>query len=372
MRSGREVVNRIKVLVVEDSLTVRQHIIGVLGTDPRFELVGEGADGQQAMDLCSRLRPDVMTLDMALPLASGLDVTRHVMADCPTPILIVSSSTNRGEAFRMFDALQAGAVDVLEKPSGREPHGSWEKKLLFALRVVSRVKVVTRHRPRNPPALGPARPAIGLKPGLESTGAVPLPTLIAIGASTGGPVAVARILRDLPPNFPVPVLVIIHIAPDFAPMLAEWLATQSSIPVTTVREGQPLPSRGTPQVLVTPAVDRHLVVREGRLDTTSGPERNFIRPSVDVLFESLASEVGCRAIGCLLTGMGRDGAAGLLAIRRSGGITLAQDEATSAMFGMPREAALLGAAAHVLPLPEIAPMLASLAGAGAVEMEGAR
>jgi two-component system chemotaxis response regulator CheB len=186
---------------------------------------------------------------------------------------------------------------------------------------------------------------------------------VAIGASTGGPGAVVELLRGLPASFPLPILVVIHIGPPFGMALAEWLDTLSPIRTMTAVDGQLLPRVGQSRVILAPP-DCHLVLRDHRLWTTADPERHFCRPSVDVLFESLARELGSSVIACLLTGMGRDGAEGLLAIRRAGGMTLVQDEESSVVFGMPREAIELKAATSVLPLDRIAPCLVSLAQSG--------
>ena len=348
---------RIRVLVVEDSLTVRQRLIEVLASDPELEIVGQTDNGRDAIELCRNLRPDVMTLDMMLPVMSGLAAAEYIMAHCPTPILIVSSSTNRGELFKTYDALAAGAVDVLEKPKGTEQDGEWEKKLKAHVKLISRIRVITHPRGR--------RGVTGLTPRDATAACWPLAPdsprdLIVLGASTGGPGAVLEILRGLPGNFAVPVLLVIHIGQAFSPAFADWLNSQTPLPVSYAEDGEPLPGFGEGRVIVAPP-ERHLVLRHGRLRLTNEPERNFCRPSVDVLFESVAQEAGRRSIACLLTGMGKDGAAGLLALRRAGAMTVAQDESTSVIFGMPREAILLGAAERVLPLPEIAPALVAFA-----------
>jgi two-component system chemotaxis response regulator CheB len=179
-----------------------------------------------------------------------------------------------------------------------------------------------------------------------------------LGASTGGPGALVEILQTLPLTFRVPLLIVLHINEPFGTAFAEWLDGQSALRVRYATDGEPLAAVGGRVVMAPP--DRHLVVRDGRLRLTHDPERNSCRPSVDVLFESLAQEYGSSAAACVLTGMGRDGAAGLLAIRRAGGLTIAQDEATSVVYGMPQEAARLGAASRVLPLPEIGGVIASL------------
>ncbi|MDB5098040.1 MAG: response regulator receiver modulated CheB methylesterase, partial [Cyanobacteria bacterium RYN_339] len=184
--------------------------------------------------------------------------------------------------------------------------------------------------------------------------------LVVIGASTGGPAAVLEVLRALPPDFALPILFVLHIGEPFGQALADWMAGNLKRRVIQARDGDPLPRPGEACVYMAPP-DRHLVVQQGRLVLTDGPERHSCRPSVDVLFESVARELGPRAVACLLTGMGRDGAAGMLAIKDAGGLTIAQDEATSVVYGMPREAVLLGAAMRVLPLDAIGPALLALA-----------
>lgn len=344
----------IRVLVVEDSLTVRQHIIDTIQSDPTFAVVGQAQDGQTAIDLCERLRPDVVTMDMVLPIMTGLAATEHIMAYFPTPILIVSASTNRGDLFRTYEALAAGAVDVLEKPLGTEVDDKWRRDLLIALRVVSKIRVIThiRGRHESPESMRPAAPV--------STGPSK-PGVIAIGVSTGGPSALLSILRELPASFPLPILVVQHIAEAFACALAEWLDSQVALEVRYAINGEHLPRSGSGSgvVLLAPP-ERHLEVVGGRVALTSAPERHSCRPSVDVLFESVAREYGNRAVGCLLTGMGKDGARGLLAIKQCGGFTLAQDEESSVVYGMPGEAVKLGAAHRVLPLSAFAPTFTRL------------
>ena len=357
----------IRVLVAEDSLTVRKRLVEVLGEDPELKVVGEAADGKQAIELCQRLRPDVVTLDMMMPVMTGVAAAEYIMAYCPTPILVVSASTNRGELFRTYDALAAGAIDVLDKPTRGEPDGAWEARLRSAVKLISRIKVITHPRAK----LALAAPA-GPRPASPG-GAVPdrsTPArLVAIGGSTGSPAAVVDILRALPPEFPAPILLVIHINEPFGAAFAEWLDGQSGLRVRYPVDGEPLWREGGGRVLMAPP-GKHLVLRGGALRIVGGPERHSCIPSVDVLFESIALEAGRETVACLLTGMGRDGALGLQAIRRAGGATIAQDEATSAVFGMPREAILLGGAEQVLPLPQIASALvAAIGGRGG---QGAR
>jgi two-component system chemotaxis response regulator CheB len=345
--------SRIRVLVVEDSVTVRKRIVQVLSSDGALEVVGEAADGKNAIELCQALRPDVISLDMILPVLSGLAVTEYIMAYCPTPILVVSSSINRGELFKTYDALAAGALDVFEKPSGDEPQGVWDRALTEQIKLVSRIKVIRHMRPRLKDAASPG-PCVPLRHSEEYR-------LVAIGTSTGGPAACAEILRNLPHDFPLPVLLVMHIGAAFAGALADWLDNLSALRVRCVTDGQILPAVGQPVVFMAPP-DRHLILSAGRLYATHEKERHFCRPSVDVLFESIAREMAGQSIACLLTGMGRDGAQGLLRIRQGGGRTLVQDRATSVIFGMPQEAIRIDAAERVLPLGEIASELVALAG----------
>jgi two-component system, chemotaxis family, protein-glutamate methylesterase/glutaminase len=313
------------------------------------------------------LRPDVITLDMVLPVMSGLTATEYIMAYRPTPILIVSASTNRGELFKTYDALAAGALDVLEKPTVDGVDAAWERRFVAAVKLIARIKVITHPRAR----LGGTRRAVAaLEDNATATsapgGADHSPSqrygVVAFGASTGGPAAIVKVLRGLPKGLRVPVLFVLHIDEPFGAAFAEWLENQTPHRVAYARDGEYLDSlRG--QVIMAPP-GRHLTVAGARMRLSADPPRHSCRPSVDVLFESLALERGAQVVACLLTGMGRDGAAGLLAIRRAGGFTLAQDESTSVVYGMPREAAVLGAAQMVLPLDQIGPEIAQLLGDG--------
>lgn len=348
---------KLRVLVVEDSITVRKRLVEVIEHDPDFEVAAEAEDGKQAIERCLQHRPDVVTMDMMLPTVTGLGATEYIMAHCPTPILVVSSSFNRGEVFKTYDALAAGAVDVIEKPTGNEPPGVWEREFLRSLRIVCRVKVITHLRARLTQSVRQAPETLALRAPAQ-LGQGQGCAVLALGASTGGPRALARVIGALPKDFTLPVLAVMHIGAAFAISFAEWLDAQVYRKVSYARGGEALSSL-THQVLLAPP-DRHLVVHQERLVLTHEAERHACRPSVDTLFESVAREHGPRALGCLLTGMGRDGAAGLLALRQAGASTIAQDEETSAVYGMPREAALLGAASQILPLEQIGPALVLL------------
>jgi two-component system chemotaxis response regulator CheB len=341
------------VLVADDSITVRRRIIQALAEQPGFLVVGEAVDGRQAVDLCQRLRPDAMTMDLAMPVMNGLDATQRLMADCPTPILIVSASTNRGSLYQTYDALNAGAVDVLDK-GGPGTDEDWDLRLASALRVVARVKLVTR-RQAAPPRL-PQGPTPWPQGG-------PALKAVCLGASTGGPAALMTLLKALPPDFPLPILVVLHLTPGFDRALAQWLDAGSPLRANVAEDGQRLPRPGQGCVILAPP-GRHLTLHDGCLHLEAGAPRHSCCPAVDSLFESVAQGLGPAAAACVLTGMGRDGAAGLLALRRAGGATIAQDEASSVVYGMPGEAARLGAAEQILPLNRIAPALTALARSG--------
>jgi two-component system chemotaxis response regulator CheB len=235
-------------------------------------------------------------------------------------------------------------VDAVEKPTRFVSSGEWAGELLTRVKLAARVP-----SPAAPQALAPSEPPRPQPP-----------RMVAIGASTGGPAAMKDILHRLPADFPLPMLLVMHLSEKFEASMVEWLGKGSAIPVRHVLDGETLPPPGR-SVLLMARANRHLVMRDGRLRLVDGPERHSSRPSVDVLFESVAKDVGARAIGCLLTGMGRDGAEGLNAMKREGAMTLAQDEESSVVFGMPREAIRLGAARHVLPLRDIPAWLDGLA-----------
>ncbi len=335
---------KVRVLVAEDSMTVRHRLVEMLEQHPDFEVVGQAENGRQAVELCMKLRPNVITIDLAMPEMNGVEATEEIMAHAPTPILIVSGSLNRGELFDTYDALSAGAIDVLEKPPGDERDEAWEARFLSLLRIVARVKPITHPRAR----LRAAKERRELPPLQLPT---PMSSILAIGASTGGPQAIVEVLRSLPVGASTPVVVLLHIDEPFGTSFAEWLDGQTAHRVAYALAGQAVVATAGMVTMAPPG--RHLIVKHGTFELTLDPPRHSCRPSIDVLFESIAREYGPRATACLLTGMGRDGAQGLLEIRRAGGFTIAQDELTSIVYGMPREAALLDAADRILPLSEI-------------------
>jgi two-component system chemotaxis response regulator CheB len=335
--------SRIRVLVVDDSLFMRAAIKKIVENDPRFEVVGVAKVGAEGVAQVQQHKPDVVTMDFNMPKMNGADAVREIMRTRPTPVVMLSAHTRDG-ARETFEALTAGAVDFLTKPSG-EVSADFQAigpKLLEKLAACAGVtprelKPVKARPPTVDPSLTTWPP----------TG----PKVVVIGVSTGGPSALTRVLPALPADIGVAVIVVQHMPAQFTTTLAERLNGLSAIEVREAQEGDK-PRRGL--ALVAPG-DRHLEFGDkGILVLSDGPEVNGCRPSVDVTMRSAAKIFGRRTIGVIMTGMGRDGAEGLAAVRAAGGRTLAQDKATSTIWGMPRAAVEAGVVDEVVALDEIA------------------
>jgi len=333
----------IRVLIVDDSALVRNILRRALSAEPGIEVVETAADPYQARDLLVRERPDVMTLDIEMPKMDGITFLKKVMAVLPTPTVIVSSLTSKGSAL-VLEALEAGAVDVVAKPSSDVASAlpAMMRDLVARVRSAARSKVFRRVE-TEVPGCDEAAAALGV-----TTDAV-----IGLGASTGGVAALGRILPRFPANSPG-VVVVQHMPPGFTSGFAERLDGLCAMRVSEAKDGDRI-LRG--HILVGPGGDRHLEVRrvggEYRVALVPGPHVSGHTPSVDVFFRSLARSAGPNAAACLLTGMGRDGAEGLKALRTAGGRTFAQDEASSAVWGMPGAAVELGAAEAVVDLATV-------------------
>lgn len=342
----------VRVLVVDDSPVVREILKQLLESDPDIQVVGLAADGQEAVELTAQLRPDLVTMDLVMPGMDGMEATERIMAYQPTPVLFFSSYFDREGMYSRPDALAAGALDVVEKPS-LVPDRGWEElsgALIAKVKTLARVPVVTHLYG----AHTLARERQARRPG---GAARRIADVVAIGVSSGGPRVLAELLAALPATYALSVLVVQHIAEGFLAGLVRWLQGRSALPIKVAEEGDALIPR---RVLFAPEW-AHVVVRpNGRLHLTEADPVSGHRPSVDVAFQSLAQVYGPRVAGVLLTGMGADGASGLLAIRRAGGITMVQDEASSTVFGMPRAAIELGAAERVLSPPELVEALLGL------------
>ena len=334
----------IRALVVDDSATMRKTLSAILSRDPGIEVVATAVDGLAALRKLARFRPDVVTLDLEMPGMDGMDVLREMVALGEAPVLVVSAYTPRG-ADLTLTALSLGAVDAVVKP-GSGSNGGVEA---LASELLAKVHAVAGRRWRRPPGVRITDTA-AVKPLRRILHPGAARTVVAVGVSTGGPAALNFLIPRLPAELPAAMVVVQHMPVGFTEMLAQRLDQASAVSVREARDGEPL-RNGT--VLIAPA-GRHIRVRhlepEPIVLLSGGPAVSGHCPSVDVLFHSVAAEFGRRSVGVLLTGMGEDGASGLLAIRRMAGRTLAQDEESSVVFGMPRAAILRGAVDQVLPL----------------------
>ena len=350
----------IKVLVVDDSTAMRRVVCAVLRSDPEIEIVGQAEDGLQGLEMIERLRPDVVTLDVEMPRLDGLETLKRIRVRHPRlPVVMFSSLTEQGAATTVT-ALTSGASDYVQKPAG----GGAVTASMDAVRDQLLPKVRALGARSTSPGPGPAPsaavPASGDVAAGEKARRRP-PEVIAIGCSTGGPDALSVVLRDLPADLGVPVLVVQHMPAVFTTLLAERLSRISPIPVREAVEGE---TPSADQITLAPG-DFHMRVsrRAGktRIHLDQEPPVHFCRPAVDPLLMSVAEIYGARALTVVLTGMGVDGADGASSVQKAGGIVLAQDEASSVVWGMPGAVVGAGAADEVLPLASVAARITQLA-----------
>lgn len=344
----------IRVLVVDDSATMRMLIRGILESDPALKVVGEAADGEEAIKLCQRLQPDVITMDVRMPKMNGLEAIEYIMSESPRPIVVCTTTVAEEELNISFKAIEAGALMVLGKPRGMPADDPEITRFIATVKSMADVKVVRRRKWL-------------LKDKVSSRSPIPLTKispdvdLIAIGASTGGPPALHNILKNLGSKFPVPIVIVQHISPGFVVGLAHWLDDSTPFQVKVFESGDS-PQPGW--VYFAPD-EHHLIIKsslKASLEKTESIQGHC--PSVNATFSSIALNIRSRAVGVLLTGMGEDGARGLLAMSQAGAYTLAQDKESSVVFGMPKVAIGLGAVSEILPLDAIAPRLRALAEVG--------
>lgn len=344
----------IRVLIVDDSPLVQKIISRGLGQDPALEVVGVAGDPYQARDLIVQLAPDVMTLDIEMPRMTGLEFLRKLMPRYPLPVIMVSTLSQAGAQITL-DCLAAGAMDYVCKPNAQQ--GSDTNSMLLELR--GKIRAVVRGKllhqvlpntaPKEIPAVKPA--AVNLPRAAQM--------MIALGASTGGTEAIREVLKHLPPQIPG-LAIVQHMPPGFTKAYADRLNGEFDLDIREARTGDVL-SPGT--VLLAPGGQHMTVQREGSgfaVTCQDGEKVNWHCPSVDVLMHSVAAQAGARALGVMLTGMGSDGAKGMLAMRQAGARTMAQDEATSVVFGMPKVAHELGGAERMLALERIPAALLDL------------
>jgi two-component system chemotaxis response regulator CheB len=334
-----EPARRIRVLVADDSPAVVDMLSLLLSEDAAIEVVGRATDGRRAVELARELRPDVITMDVLMPVLDGLEATAAIMADAPSRVLIVSSVDER-QLDLSFRAMAVGALEVIRKPTPKEAADirAWGARVAEAVRLMAEVPVVTRAgRRRGRASVAPECPRVDA---------------IGIVASTGGPPVLASLLASLPHELPAPILVAQHLASGFTDGFARWLAQTTALTVAIAAPH----ALAQPGCVYLPPDSHHLEVTPDGLFAIARGEGDLI-PSGDRLLRSLAGAYGARACGVVLTGMGADGADGLLALRRAGGLTLAQDETTCTVFGMPRVARDNGAARHMLPPDLIASLI---------------
>ena len=339
---------KIRVMVVEDSAVIRELLCHIIAEHPQLEVAASVGSGEEALRLLENISPDVISLDIRLPGIDGFETTCRVMSRKPTPIVVVSASVESEDLNISMNALRAGALAVVEKPVGvtHSDYAAIAGRLCTQLVIMSSVKLVRQRlvRPGAPRSFAQAPAPAGPY------------TLLAIAASTGGPNALVTLFEGLGRDFPLPILLVQHITASFLEDFVSWLDGMGPLKAVVARDGE----RPQPGVVHVAPAERHLVLKAGLMRLQSDPPVSYQRPSGTVLLESLASELGPRALGLLLTGMGDDGARGLLAMRAAGSYTLAEDESTAVVYGMPGEAAKLGAVSELLPLGELAPRILEL------------
>ncbi|WP_315131442.1 chemotaxis response regulator protein-glutamate methylesterase [Achromobacter marplatensis] len=327
--------------IVNDLQMAVETMRRAIALEPGLEVAWVASDGEQAVALCARDRPDVVLMDLIMPVMDGVEATRRIMAESPCAIVVVTADVARHTA-RVFDAMGYGALDAVDTPVvGDADMRTAAAPLLRKIRNIG--WLIGRYG--NRPALTPVD-----KPSPKASSQ----RLLVIGASAGGPATLAQLLRDVPLDFPAGIVLVQHVDASFAAGMADWLNDQVLLPVRLVREGErPLPG----QILLAGTDDHLHLLADGTLRYTEDPKESLYRPSIDVFFQSVAQHWRGTAVGVLLTGMGQDGARGLKALRERGCLTIAQDQATSAVYGMPKAAAAMQAAVEIRPLNQIAPRL---------------
>ena len=344
----------IKVLIVEDSPVVKELLTYILSSDPAIQVIGTASNGEEAVKAVRDKMPDVVTMDINMPKMDGFEATRIIMETTPTPIVIVSASWDPQEVQKTFRAIDVGALATVRKPVGvnHPDYKDKAKELIQMVKLMSEVKVIRRH--------SRIKHGKGISAGLAVNDLIPSTTdvkVVAIGASTGGPPVIETILSGLPKDFRAPLLIVQHIAPGFVQGFADWLANSCRIPVKiATRHEFPLPGHA----YIAPDGVHMGLDTSGRIVFEGSEPENGLRPAVSYLFRSVANVFGKNIVGVLLTGMGKDGAKELKMMKEKGAITIAQDEESCVVYGMPGEAVNLNAATYVLSPPKIAELLAGL------------
>lgn len=328
----------IRVVIADDSQMARELLREILSRDPEIRVVGEAKNGQEAVAMVHALRPDVITMDINMPVMDGLSATEELMHTRGLPILVVS---DRSDAQTAYHALEAGALELIPKPSTSEADA---EHFTRRVRLLAGVTVITRLRRRSLPS-----PVI--LPAVDSRrDSRAFQRVVAITCSTGGPQALLQLLCPLPVNFPAPILIVQHISDGFINGMAQWLNSLCAMPVTVAIEGERLCAG---HIYLSPSVRDLSITSNHHVRLLAREEGAVYRPSGDVMFKSVAAVYGADTIGVILTGMGRDGVNGMRMIYQAGGTTLSQDEASSVIYGMNQEAIKAGVIQHVLPLEQL-------------------
>jgi two-component system chemotaxis response regulator CheB len=330
----------VRVLIVDDSAVTREVLTALLNSDPGIRVIGRASTGAEAVELTATLRPDLVTMDLMMPGMDGMEATRRIMARNPTPVLFLSSFFDKEGTYSRADAIAAGALDVVEKPA-LMPDWRYHNaagKLVAKVKALAKVPVIAH--------IHGARKLLAQEASQSESFTGPAADVVAMGASSGGPRVIEALLSSLPSTYALGIIVIQHMTDGFTTSMLRWLQERCALQIKVAEEGDAVVPR---RVLFTPETSHVVVGIGGRVHLSDAEPVNGHRPSIDVTFQSVARVYGARSAGVLLTGMGSDGARGLLAIRLAGGVTMAQDEESSPIFGMPRAAIELGAAQQVLP-----------------------
>ncbi len=359
----------IKVFIAEDSLTVTMILQKIFASDEDIQVIGTARNGKEAVDKVRMLRPDIVTMDIRMPVMDGFEATKQIMTVCPTPILVISASVGKDDMNIAFNAIRAGALDIVEKPKGNlaMDYENIGRDLIKKIKILAGVKVFhhvsSAVRPRKAQEVStPTAPARESRPAPRDdvrrklTASRPV-EVIAIASSTGGPSALMKILKNVPADLTCAIVVVQHICEGFGQGFVDWLNKECAIHVKTAERGEML-APGT--VYVAPD-GFHLLIDPGKIVRLSkSMPVNGLRPCATIMMESVAKNIGAGTIGVILTGMGRDGADGMKSIKESGGVTLAQNQETCVVYGMPKEAIELGVVDKVLPIDRIAEEMVSV------------
>lgn len=339
----------IKVFIIDDSRVAREFLTYIIESDPELKVVGSAESGELALQWLQTQTCDVITMDIHMPHLNGFEVTKKIMESKPIPTIVISSGYTLTDNLLAFKALEVGALAILEKPGGLGDvnYVRKAKEIVDTIKLISDIKVVKR---RHKPVFGEIKNvALHIESKVEIKA-------VGIGASLGGPLAIAKILDDLPSSFPVPIFIVQHIVAGFTENFIKWLQERSNLQINQAKDGE----KAKPGCVYIAADGCQMEIKNGDLISLDYTQNSAFQPSVGRLFKSLAATYGSHCIGVILTGMGKDGAAELLTLKQKGAYTIAQDEESSLMFGMPKEAILLGAVNKVLPLNMIACTLNAL------------